>query len=405
MVHPVLSSLDWSIFSPSITDLELMVRVVGSFLPACHAFLGTFFVQIDWSQLVQSHTSPARLFPALLCLLVKLSCEPNVRQTGKILTILQHSVTWTWSHVDHLKYESLAQWLVMSIDCKCIVKHHERNSLDEAVLKLFKAAAEFDSDSLSENGVKKQRIWVKCCTRLLSSCSSKHKNFLSYNQPALHTSVRRVLEDINIISTTDPGSSAIVVKDFLTLLNSNNNSVLPGSSLMVLQSWLRTNNTPLHSLLNQAGLSIHDVRTAATVLESVLESCFQDEECSPTWVSLLDHVSWPSGTRLQQMLEQAVQSGHLLLLHSYLCYRRPLATSLKEEQMFASTVLDWLRNISPGPGVETKLPLLYRHVITLLQRQNSINADQGWVVNMIIQLCDVLTNIADSSPGTDHSRY
>ena len=326
-----------------------------------------------------------------------------MRQSGKLLAVLNEAEGWNWSHVDSSKYEALAQWLVMSVDCKCVVKHHERSPLDEATLKLFRAAAEFSDIS---GDVKKQKIWIKCGTRLLTSCSSKHKNFLSYNQPAVHTAARRILEDISLVCSNNPSASPQVIKDFLTLLNSNNNSVLPGSALMVFQSWLGLQDhqsSPLHSLLNQAGLSINDVKMSATVMESVLEACFRDtdEDQVPSWSNILDHISWPASPRIQQLLEEAVQSGHVLLLFSFLQFRRQRVASEKEEQVIASTVVDWLRSLSasPGAGIEAKLPLLYRQMITLLQRQDQIGSDRIWLVNTLLQFCDVLATIADSSPG------
>ena len=50
-------------------------------------------------------------------------------------------------------------------------------------------------------------------------------------------------------------SSVVQVRDYLGALNSPSSSVLPGSSLTVLQSWLHTaspSTVLLHSLLNQA---------------------------------------------------------------------------------------------------------------------------------------------------------
>ena len=407
MIHPVLASLDWSKLSPSHQDLELMVRVMGQFLPACHAFLGTVFVQIRWAELVTAEVStaqPANLHPALLCLLVKLGGEPSVRQSGRLVAVLQQAVAWNWGRVDSAKYEALAQWLVMSIDCRAIVKHPERSTLDEATLRLFKAAAISGPES-----VKKQKIWIKCCTRLLSSCGSKHKNFLSYNQPALHTAVRRLLEDMTALGSQDPASSPAVVKDFLTLLNSNSSSCLPGAAVMVLQSWLgglHRASPPLHALLAQAAVCINEVRVAAAVLEAVLESWFRDTEddnSDNSWGAVLGLLAWPAGTRMTQVLEQSVQAGHILLLHAYLSYRRPQAASIKEEQMLASSVLEWLRSLSLAPGLgagaEAKLPLLYRQLVTLLQRQNQLGPEPAWTVAALLQLCDVLAAIADTSPG------
>ena len=69
--------------------------------------------------------------------------------------------------------------------------------------------------------------------------------------------------------------------------------------------------------------------------------------------------------------------------------------------MLASTVLDWLRHLSqqPCPGMEPKLPLMYRELLILLQRQSAYSSDQVWVAGALVQFCDVLLNIAESSPG------
>jgi hypothetical protein len=412
VIHPALCALQWETFRPSQHDIDLMVRVMDMFLPPCHSFLGTVFVQIDWRSIIEKKkneiNTPAKLFPSLLSLLVKLSGEPTVRQSGKILSVIAEATLWSWEHVDHVRYEALAQWLVMSIDCKCVLKHQDRNPIDEAILKLFRFAAELKDDHVasSEQGIKKQKVWVKCCTKLLTSCGSKHKNILSYNQPALHTTLRKILEDISFISSLDPSASPTLVKDFLTVVNSNAGSVLPGSALMVLQSWLNNQSgksSTLHSLLNQAGMAVTDIKLAATVTESVLEAYFKDSEddFEPAWSSILDHISWPSGNRIKQILDQSVASGHILLLHAYILFKRPQCISSKEEQVLASTVLDWLRLLSqqPCPGMEPKLPLMYRELLVLLQRQAAYSPDQAWVVGALTQFCHVLLNIAESSPG------
>merc|ERR1719309_77962 len=153
----------------------------------------------------------------------------------------------------------------MSIDCKCVVKHPERNPVDEATLRLFRSAAELREDNVaaSEHSIKKQKIWVKCCTKLLTSCGSKHKNFLSYNQPALHTTLRKILEDISTISFADSLASPALVKDFLTILNSNNTSVLPGSSLMVLQSLTTTVSNRSVSTMSMRSCSNSSISTCS----------------------------------------------------------------------------------------------------------------------------------------------
>ena len=225
VVHPALSSLDWSNFSPSLTDIEAMMKIISMFLPQCHAFLGTIFVQIDWKTLItialQSPELGKRVVPAVFCLMIKLSSEPSVRQGGRLLGIVTQSESWSaWHLIEYPHYEALAQWYVMSVDCRTIVKHKERNPLDAAIIRLFLAAAEFSKSGNEEQAIrhqsdhtgKKQIMWVKCCAKLLSSVCSKQKNFLSINQPALHTTLRKLLDDMDRVATpTRDGHLKIVV--------------------------------------------------------------------------------------------------------------------------------------------------------------------------------------------------
>ena len=418
VVHPALLTLDWAQFRPSSRDVELMVRLVGSYLPACHAFLGSLVCSVDWAGLVEgsSAAGPA-LLPALLCLLVKLGGEPAVRQGGRLLPALDTALSWPWQSLQPPQYEPIAQWAVMSLDCKCVVRHPDRSPMDEAVLRLLRTAAGFPPDQeeegildTSESTVAKQKIWVKCCTRLLVSVGSKQKNFLSHHQPALHTAIRKILEDLALVSGAGGAASQTVVKDFLSLLNSNQQSVLPGSSLMVLQSWLTTqpHTAPvLHALLNQAAITVHDSKLGAGVLEAVLESCFTevggcDGQVGGRWGGVLPHLSWPAGPRLQQLLDQALQAGHLLTLHSFLCHKRPGLQSSREEQQVGSSLLEWVRCLAqpvlPGTNTEPKLALFYRQLVTLIQRQAE-HGDLGWAVRTIAQFSDLLAQLADCSPG------
>ena len=52
--------------------------------------------------------------------------------------------------------------------------------------------------------------------------------------------------------------------------------------------------------------------------------------------------------------------------------------SIQEEQVLASSLLDWLRQMSTRPplGGEAKLALLYRQLVVLLQRQSQYSSDQ-----------------------------
>ena len=46
VVHPALARLPWSQMVPTELEVDLMVKVCSMFLPPCHAFLGSVFVQV-----------------------------------------------------------------------------------------------------------------------------------------------------------------------------------------------------------------------------------------------------------------------------------------------------------------------------------------------------------------------
>ena len=84
--------------------------------------------------------------------------------------------------------------------------------------------------------------------------------------------------------------------------------------------------------------------------------------------------------------------------------------------MLAASLLEWLRELTvqpAAPGLEPKLPLLYRswhpqpltltpvlyrQLVVLLQRQAQYSTDQ-WVVGALGQFTQILLQLADSSPG------
>ena len=406
VVHPGLSCLAWSSFNPGLADIDAMMKIISMFLPQSHAFLGTIFVQIDWPRVVawalETPETVRRVVPAVFCLMIKLSSEPSVRQGGRLLSIVTKSESWAWEHVEFSHYEALAQWYVMSVDCRCIVKHKDRNPLDAAIIRLFLAAAEFNSNSQSPNTEKKQKMWVKCCAKLMSSVCSKQKNFLSINQPALHTTLRKLLEDMDKVCTET--SSGPMIKDYLSIFNTTSNSVLPGSALVVTQSWLAhasSSSLLINSFMDHAGLDVRDPKLSSSVLEAALETYFREEEIKPAWNVVKSQIKWPGGTKIKELLEASLGLGNCLVLFAYIDLKHGECLNSQEEQVLASTLLEYLRQLQKFslPGIEPKLPLLYRKLVELLYRQVEYSKDSSWAVNNLVQFTDILVSIAELSPG------
>ena len=77
-----LINLRWCNFVPDASDVDQMVRIIDTFLPLCHGFLGKVFVQIPWLDIVEEQRHSEILVQAILRLIVKLAAEPQVRQVS-----------------------------------------------------------------------------------------------------------------------------------------------------------------------------------------------------------------------------------------------------------------------------------------------------------------------------------
>jgi hypothetical protein len=84
VVHNALLALPWSEFAPNEAEVEEMVRIIDTFLPLCHVFIGRIFVEIPWCHLMQqrrdTNTGDIKFLSGNLRLVVKLSSEPQLRQ-------------------------------------------------------------------------------------------------------------------------------------------------------------------------------------------------------------------------------------------------------------------------------------------------------------------------------------
>ena len=78
-----LLNLCWCNFVPDASDVDQMVRIIDTFLPLCHGFLGKVFVQIPWLDIVDEQCHSEILVQAILRLIVKLAAEPQVRQVSR----------------------------------------------------------------------------------------------------------------------------------------------------------------------------------------------------------------------------------------------------------------------------------------------------------------------------------
>ncbi|KAL0271851.1 UNVERIFIED_CONTAM: hypothetical protein PYX00_008816 [Menopon gallinae] len=143
VIHKNLLQLPWCTFFPNLQDIEFMVRVVEHFIPMSHSLLGNIFVEVRWTDVVQYYSNQCeveilgKLHIYLLHLLVKLPCEPSLKQNNEIIVLLTQAKHYSWHLVDSNNYDSVLNWFVMSSDPRIVLmdEQSEYYKLDYLVLQ------------------------------------------------------------------------------------------------------------------------------------------------------------------------------------------------------------------------------------------------------------------------------
>ncbi|KAB7501946.1 Ectopic P granules protein 5-like protein, partial [Armadillidium nasatum] len=164
VLHSQLLSIPWHHLAPSLKDLEIFSKIIDEYLPECHSFIGNIFIQISWEKVVQSFTSRspssveiadchdqnrtsiegdgnaltktpvAKLHVLLLNILVRVSMEPSVRQSGLLHPLLLSACNFEWHVVDAKNFETVLNWFVMSCDPRIALEMDNRNPIDVSLI-------------------------------------------------------------------------------------------------------------------------------------------------------------------------------------------------------------------------------------------------------------------------------
>lgn len=120
--------------------------------------------------------------------IVKLSSEPKVRESIRIIQILQDSLKYPWQLLDYKDVELVLDWFVMSADPSVILKiSSEHTSIDNCVINLLETAAcmkEMPKDSNIQKSVitAKRMAYVRSIVRIMKSCDAKLNQLMSTQQ-------------------------------------------------------------------------------------------------------------------------------------------------------------------------------------------------------------------------------
>ena len=350
-----------------------------------------------------------------------------MRASGTLMKVISQDVSEDiWSHVSTVVFENLMHWYVMSVDTK-VVLIQEAHPLDVKVLSLLRHASQIDSQEGCKETFAKAKVFLRCLIRLLSSCGSKHKNYMAQHELIVEKAMQELVDDIGhlvIIYKDEFFNDCVnIIQCFLAL--SNSNSVIPKYALQSIgDCWLRMPDLPLSlifikTLLTEAAKIVNAASMVSDLLEDCLVAFFCDRSegglvttSNVKWSQVLPFLQLPKDKdKRQKCLDHAVQMGHCLLLFASLQQSRSDCLSIQEEHSrLLSTLLDWFRHITLSEVNEPKVPLLFKEMVVLCHRQITCGAGEALVVKALVDFTDALAPLHESNRdwgilGLFSSRY
>ncbi|XP_014203959.1 ectopic P granules protein 5 homolog isoform X2 [Copidosoma floridanum] len=416
VVHGNFLSLPWIKFSPSVMDVEFMVKVIDQYLPDSHLFLGSVFCSMNWSQwmpdqlAIQPLPVSGRIHICLLNLLVKLSNEPNVRQNERALRLTQEAEKFAWHLVDANAYDQVINWHVMSCDPRVILtlNSDQVHSLDLAIHNLLKIVAAYDPTVVNfhPTTLKKRQMYVRSCVKLLVNCTTRHKSIVSTNIKAFTSALSRMLDDMEAIimnTVSEPlqvAEAGLLVTELLHSVNQSN--VLVEQLRTSWADWLlqRTASSPiLLGILRVIGIAVASPSTLGEIMEAALDAYFKYnvvDEVRPMWAAVLTIIQ-PVVPRQPPVESVLVAEGRILSLYAIFLKRLPSCRDIREEGMLLTNLIDWITAIKPTEIIEEKLPLLWAKALELIYRQCRYNENKVIAARSLKGLARALLTVADDA--------
>lgn len=288
-IQTLLMKMPFERFRPSHIHMEGINRILMDFVPDCHLFIGNIFLRIPWTTWLQQsmntwdYMTTQRIMAILLMTLVKLSYEPKVRESIKILQLLQDASKYPWQLLEYKDIESVLDWFVMSAEPSVILKiPSEHETIDINLLALLQVASCMREIQSKENIqpsvlIAKRMAYVRSIVRLLRSCDAKLHQLMSTKQG------KDMFSDaccalLNLIETcflnADETQTSEIVNLIVTILQ---NMIIPESTgclfadgIRLWQSTSQTGNLVLCSFLNALRIQKQWTLSTFRVLESSL---------------------------------------------------------------------------------------------------------------------------------------
>jgi ectopic P granules protein 5 len=130
-----------------------------------------------------------KMLAILFMTIVKLSYEPKVRESIRIIQILQESLKYPWFLLEYKDVEAVLDWFVMSAEPSVILKiPSENTSIDNCVINLLETASCMkelpkDAQNIQKSVVTAKRMaYVRSIVRIMKSCDAKLNQLMTTQQ-------------------------------------------------------------------------------------------------------------------------------------------------------------------------------------------------------------------------------
>ncbi|XP_059479588.1 ectopic P granules protein 5 homolog [Neocloeon triangulifer] len=373
-IHHSFLALPWDRFWPRAIDMEAMIRLSEQYLPHNHPFLGAIFIQVPWVMWIQKFPNE-RNHLSLMGLLVKLSSEPSVKQNPRVVALIcECKQQLSWHLVDSSSFDQVLNWFVMSSDPRVVLPDHpELHPVDVAVFELLEEIAGFTPSSkhFHSTTVRKRLAFVRACSKLLVSCSTRFKALISKNPATFVKAFSKLLNQIEkiVFQTVPPAQQISESALLLGELLSGSMTTSPLNEILVcgLQEWLTSHtggSVVVLGLLKALSVSVTEQKALGSTIEATLESFFRDPSVPNTsWsraVSILQPAV-PLQAGKEPLEHLLVKEGQLLSLYAFL-----LKQGLPDHTF--ADILDWLAVVKVSEESEQKIPLLWNAVLQLIRK-------------------------------------
>uniref|UniRef100_A0A8D8XCV4 Ectopic P granules protein 5 homolog n=1 Tax=Cacopsylla melanoneura TaxID=428564 RepID=A0A8D8XCV4_9HEMI len=422
VVHSHLIHLAWVKFLPSLTDLELMLKLVDQYLPACHTFLSQVFIQIQWNNVIQkyhqSDSTSSKIHCTLLHLLIKLANEPSIRQSNKITPLLLEAQSFAWHLLDAQWYEQVTNWFVMSYEPHVMLQSscaaNVSVGVDLAALDLLQVAAGYTvaptgAHAYHPSTSRKRQIFVRACVRMTLQLATRYKNIVQSQPADVKKSITSMIDKVDTIISSSVlehlrvYESSLLLSELLLLLNQSASS-LGNISLEAFCDWLSSSTNRrsivLCGILKVSGAVVKNDAALSQLLETCVRVWFQqtpvlptaalgDQDCSEQQQQQQDESPGSDWSRLLTLFQKVppksppfedslLSHNCLLTLYIMLVKNLPASspgpaagtlpgTDLSQNAAVLSKLISYVGQITPNEGLdESKLPLLWMLYVQLI---------------------------------------